>query len=235
MYVLPLIEVQRGETTQILRTPSLGEARTLVDPAEVVQRFAGLGAQGFHFVDVDAARSAGQNNDRALATILAQTMLPVVGGGGVRHLTRVQALLDSGCRRVLVGSMGALHQDWLREAAKCFPERLVGCVDTRGSDVVVNGRSETASTPLEAHLRAIDGMGLDSIHLTYLGANGGGPELAMRWARALQTPVSFQGTVGSPKDLDAMAGAGVRGVVLGREIYDGTLSFEALAKQYRTH
>lgn len=235
MYILPLVELKGGESVHVLEGASLGESRPLVDPVEVVNRLAGLGAQGFHVVDIDHATDPKRGNDKALVAILEHTVLPVVAGGGVRSLKRIQELLDTGVQRVLVGSMGVLHPAWLKEAALIFRDRLVACVDVKGDALVVNGRAEPAPTRLDAYLGTIDGLGPANLHVTYLGTNGGGVDLMERLAPALRTPLSYQGPVAGPRDLERLERAGVRGVVLGREIYDGTLRFFELAKQYRVH
>lgn len=233
MFVIPLVEVKGGETVHVLAPPSVGEVRPIVDPVEVVGRFAAWGAQGFHVVDVDHAVDPQRDNDPVLVSILDHTTLPVVAGGGVRSLRRIQELLDTGARRVLVGSMGVLHLDWLKEAALIFSDRLVACIDTDGRQVFVKGRTETTGADLESVLTAVDGFGLAAVHVAYLGTNGGAVPFACEWAPRLQTPFTFQAPIGSPGDLDRLGDAGVKGAVLGPEVYDGRLPFPPLAKQFR--
>jgi phosphoribosylformimino-5-aminoimidazole carboxamide ribotide isomerase len=233
VYLLPLLEVKNGETVHVLQWPGQGEQRPLMDPLEVVNRLAGLGAQGFHIVDVDHAVDPNRDNDAHLVRVLDHTRLPVVAGGGVRSLKRIQELLDTGVARVLVGSMGILHPDWLKEAAYIFRERLVACLDVRGEEVLVKGRTEVHAQSLAPTLERLDAIGLESLHVAYIGPNGGGPELMERIAPTLRTPLTYQGAVAGPGDLERLERAGVRGAILGAEIYDGRLRFDALAKQYR--
>lgn len=233
MYVLPVIEVQKGESVHVLVDQGQGEARPLIDPVEVLNRFIGYGAQGFHYVDVDRAMDPKKDNDRKLVALVEHTVVPIVAGGGVRSLKRIQELLDTGARRVLVGSFGVLHPDWLKEASLIFGDRLVACIDVRGDDLLVNGRTETAPTSLQSYLEKVADLKLDSLHVSYVGKNGGGVELAETLAGQLKTPVTYNGPVAGTQDLDRLAKAGVRGVVLGAEIYDGRIPFVPLAKTYR--
>lgn len=233
MYVLPLIELKEGESVHVLDTPSQGETRPIIDPVEVAHRFAALGAQGFHVVDVDHALSEKRDNDKALLSILDHTVLPVEAGGGVRSLKRIQELVDTGVRRVLVGTMGVLHQDWLKEAALIFRDQLVVCVDVQGDQLLVKGRTETAPATVEAFLKQVDGYGLESIHVAHMGSNGDGIRWMEARARQLKTPLTYQGPIEDEQALARLEQSGVRGVVLGTEIYDGRLAFDALAKRYR--
>lgn len=235
MYLLPRLEIHEGETVHILRQPSQGEATSLVDPAEVAKRFAGMGAQGLHVVDVDYSRDPKQNNDEALLSIIDSTPLPVQAGGGVRSLKRIQELLDTGCRRVIVGTMGVLHKDWLREAALCFPDTLVAGLDARQGHLVVKGRTEDVEDRLDAFATAIDGYGLESLHIAHLdgSANGASLDGTLQLVKRLKTPVTVEGTIHSEDDLRRLERTGVRGVSLGQEIYDGTLRLTDLVKTYR--
>lgn len=235
MYLLPRIELRDGESSHGLVQPGQGEAESILRPAEVAKRFTALGAQGLHVVDVDHALSPSRNNDAHLVEIIDATWLPVQAGGGVRSLKRIQELLDTGCARVIVGTMGVLHQDWLKEAALCFPERLVAGLDARDGRLLVKGRTEESERTLESFAAEIDAYGLESIHIAALsaGRNGASIVSVADLARRLKTPVTVEGDLHSEADLRRLADAGVRGVSLGREIYDGTLRLDQLVKQYR--
>lgn len=233
MFVLPVVEIRNGESVHVLDQPSQGEHRPLLDPAEVATRLAALGAQGFYVVDVDHALDASKDNDEALVRLLDHNVLPVVAGGGVRSLKRIQELLDTGVRRVLVGTMGVLHPEWLKEAALVFRDRIVACIDTDGEKLLVKGRTETAPTTLEAHLSKIAAFGLESVHVTFSGKASDAPGVVEKVATRLKASVTFQGAVSGPAELEGLEKAGAKGVVLGAEIYDGRLRFDVLAKAYK--
>jgi len=233
VYLLPLIEIKGGESVHILQGSSQGESRPLMDPVEVINRFIGMGAQGAHVVDVDHALDPSRNNDEILLRMLDHTVIPVVAGGGVHSLKRIQELLDTGARRVLVGSMGVLHPEWLKEAALIFQDRLVACIDVKDDALLVKGRTERAAPTMDTFLARAEALGLESLHVSYLGKNGGGPTLMESLAKRTKTPLTYQGPIAGSEDLVRLERAGVRGAVLGPEIYDGRLSFTPLAKAYR--
>lgn len=233
MYLLPLLELKNGESVHILEGHGQGESRPLMDPIEVANRLIGLGAQGFHIVDVDRAQDPSRDNDAALFNLLQHTVYPVQAGGGVRSLKRIQELLDTGCRRVLVGTMGVQHPDWLKEASLIFRERLIACVDVGPDGILIKGRTEKAETTTDAFLERVDGIGLEALHVAYVGPNGQGIPFVESLAKKLRTPVTYQGPISSNADLARLEKAGIKGVIVGQEIYDGRLSFHELAKTYR--
>jgi len=233
VYILPLIELQKGESVHTLVGQGLGEARPLMDPVEVLNRFIGYGAQGAHVVDVDHAKDPARDNDKKLADLIEHTVVPIVAGGGVRSLKRIQELLDTGARRVLVGSFGVKNPAWLKEAALIFGDRLIACIDVRGDDLLVEGRTQTAETSLASFLGRVDDLKLESLHVSYVGKNGSGIQLMESLSGQIKTPLTYAGPVSGGNDLQRLERAGVRGAVLGAEIYDGRLPFTPLAKAYR--
>lgn len=234
MFLLPRLELQDGRTVHALREPGQGEATSLEDPVEVATRFARMGAQGLHVVDVDRSLGRGHDNDDELIRILDHTWLPVEAAGGVESLRRIQELIDTGCARVIVGTMGVLHQDWLKEAALCFPDRLIAGLDARDGRLVVKGRTEPIERALDEFATQIDGYGLEALHIAHLSrSNGNGFENVMDLVRRLRTPVTVEGAITTIQELRRLEAAGVHGVSLGREIYDGSLNFAEVAKSYR--
>lgn len=231
MFLLPRIRLSHGECMDWLPEPAEGEALPGTHPAEVALRFQKMGALGLHVVDVDAALGK-KPNDRALLSILDVLSVPVQAGGGVHSLRRIQELRDTGVARVVVGSMGVLHPDWMREAAKCFPQGLVANLDERDGKVWVKGQTEDSGRQLEEVALDYDGYGFEGILLTSL--DGSGNNRLVQLAGRLKTPVLLECRVGSVGELRSFHEAGIQGAILGPEIYDRTVDFAEASKYFRT-
>lgn len=224
MFLLPCLRLSKGESLDALPMPSEGEALPSNDPKEVALRLQRLGAVGLHLVDVDAARGKSPN-DEALLSVLDSVSIPVQVGGGVRSMRRIQELLDTGARSVVVGSFGVEHADWLREAARCFPRGLVANLDESDGRVLIKSRSEDSGKRVESLALEYDGWGFEGILLTAL--KGTVHEGLRGLIRRLKTPVMVDARVKDVGELQAFRDAGVRAAVLGAEIYDGTIDFQA--------
>jgi len=233
MFVLPLIEVAAGESQHILSSDDTGEGRPLIDPVEVMQRFARLGAQGFQVVDVDRATGHRKDNDEVLVRLCDATRLPIQAGGGVESLVRIQELLDTGVRRVLVGSMGVLHPDWLAEAIRIFEKQIIISIDVAPEGLLVKGRKEPAPIQLENLFQALKDVRVHTAHVAYLGTEARGPDLVRQVKERLQCDVTYQGRVAGEPELAELAQAGAAGVVMGQEAYDHPERFRELAKRFR--
>lgn len=232
MFLLPSLRLSKGESLDSLLLPSEGEALPSNDPKEVALRLQSLGAVGIHVVDVDAARGR-KPNDEALLSILDSVTVPVQVGGGVRSLRRIQELLDTGARRVVVGTFGVEHPDWLREAARCFPQGLVANLDEQDGKVLIKARSEDSGKSFEALALEYDGYGFEGLLLTAL--KGTSHEGLRRVIKRLKTPVMVDARVKDVGELQAFRDVGVRTAILGPEIYDATIDFPSANQVFHSN
>ena len=239
--VYPAIDVRAGRVVRLKQGDYLDETRYGDDPLALAARYAQAGAGWLHLVDLDAARAGGYTLAPLLRQIVAQTGLKVQTGGGVRRREDVEALLEAGAARVVVGSLAvrapAQVEDWL---AAFGAEQLTLALDTRrGEDVgwylPVHGWTETADATLDALAQRYAHAGLRHLLCTDIARDGmlSGPNIDLyAHLSALLTTVAVQAS-GGARDLadiaDARA-AGCAGVVLGKVLLDGRLDLgEALA------
>src|SRR5688572_3592951 len=106
------------------------------DPVAAAVRFAAAGASWLHLVDLDGAFAAAP--DLELVRRVAAAGVPVQVGGGYRSLELVDAALEAGAARVLVGT-AALDERFLRHAVLRFGAALAVAVDARDGEVAVEG------------------------------------------------------------------------------------------------
>ncbi len=232
MFLLPKIRLSKGECLDAIDMPSEGEALPMTDPREVALRLQKLGAVGLHIVDVDSAQGL-TSNDPSLADIIDCVNIPVQCGGGVTSLKRIQELRDTGVIRVVVGSMGVLHPDWMKEAAKCFPKGLVANLDEKQGHILAKGQTVDTGKPLEDLALEFDSFGFEGLVLTSL--NGSDKQRIFSLVKRLKTPTMVDRRVKSLAELSELKELGVQAAILGTEIYDRTLDFAAATKQFRAY
>jgi phosphoribosylformimino-5-aminoimidazole carboxamide ribotide isomerase len=152
--LIPSIDLQGGRIVQLVQ----GERMALAtdDFAGWIAKFSSF--PQVQLIDLDAAKNAG-NNAVLVASICTQ--LPCRVGGGIRSVERSRAVLDSGARKVIVGS--AIFRDGRpnialaqRLALELGEDRWIAAVDARGGRVVVDGwRTQLEITPEDA-MRALE-------------------------------------------------------------------------------
>ena len=227
----PAIDVRDGRVVRLRQGDYAQETRYAEAPLALAQRYASQGAEWLHLVDLDAARTGGNTLSALLSAIKSGTGLRVQAGGGVRGQADIEALLDAGADRVVVGSM-AVRQPlrvcrWLGHFGA---ERITIALDTRWSDnrwqLPADGWTEGTGAELEPLLAAFAAAGLRHLLCTDIARDGmlSGPNIALceyilGIAPGLQLQAS--GGVRSIADVQEARAAGCAGVVLGKALLDG--------------
>src|SRR4051794_25879593 len=134
MEIYPAIDVLEGRCVRL--SEGRREAVTIEggDPAAAARRFAEEGARWLHVVDLDGAFSG--RPTPGLVEAVASVGLPVQIGGGLRNAAAVQAALDAGAARVMVGTAALAGVETL---AARFGDRLVVAIDAKDGRVVTDG------------------------------------------------------------------------------------------------
>ena len=138
MKAIPAVDLRDGCCVQLVGGSYAEEKVRLDDPVAVATHWRDVGFSSLHVVDLDAATRVGDNVE-LVARILALPGLSVSVGGGVRTADQIDALLDAGASRVVVGTRAIEDPAWLEAMAMRFPRRLVVAADVRGREIVTQG------------------------------------------------------------------------------------------------
>lgn len=192
------------------------------DPVAAAVRFRDGGAAWLHLVDLDGAFSGRPSLD--LVRAVAAVGPPVQVGGGYRTLDDVDAALDAGAARVLVGT-AALEPSFLRGAATRFGDALAVAVDVRDGAVAVEGWTTASTLPPEELARACTDAGVARLLVTSAVRDGtlAGPDLALLQLvlDSSGLPVIAAGGIASLGDVRAIRELGCEGAVVGSALWRG--------------
>jgi phosphoribosylformimino-5-aminoimidazole carboxamide ribotide isomerase len=233
MIIFPAIDLKDGQCVRLKR--GLMEDATVfnTDPANQARIFEAQGFQWLHCVDLNGAFAGKSANSDAIKAIRAAIKLPIQLGGGIRDMAAVEAWLEAGITRVILGTAALTDPDFVKEAAKRFPGRIVVGADAKGGKIATQGWAEVSElTPVELGKRFED-AGVAAILFTDIDGDGllKGVNVAATaaLARALSIPVIASGGVGSLADIESLmtARANIEGVVVGRALYDGRIDPKA--------
>ena len=235
MILYPAIDLKDEQCVRLLRG-DMGKATVFGDdPAAQAQAFAAAGAEWLHLVDLNGAFAGRPVNGAAVEAILAAVNVPCQLGGGIREMAQIEAWLEKGVARVILGTIAVEEPDLVRQAAKAFPGRIAVGIDARAGKVATRGWAEATGKTAGDLGRAFADAGIAAIIYTDIDRDGamGGPNVAATaaLARAVSVPVIASGGVSSLADLIALSDTGViAGAISGRALYDGALDLaEALA------
>lgn len=220
MIVIPAVDIRGGKAVRLLRGHPSEMTVYADDAAGAAATFARDGAALVHVVDLDAALGHGDNTE-AIRRLSSVTTVQV--GGGLRSPEAVDAMLEAGAARVVLGTAAVADPAFLAAALERHGERVVVALDTEGGQVRVKGWTEDAG-PFEDVLGRLDAAGVPRYLITAVARDGTmeGPDVALyrRTLALTSRPVLASGGVGSLADVRALADVGVEGAVVGKALYE---------------
>jgi phosphoribosylformimino-5-aminoimidazole carboxamide ribotide isomerase len=196
---------------------------------ELAARWEAEGADGLHIIDLDAAFGKGSNS-KTIKAILAKAKIPVQVGGGVRSSEAVDSWLGSGAARVIVGTLAYKEPDTLKSVLERHgPEKIVVASDYSGSRVVTSGWTAAQEVGVLEAARKFEAAGVVNLLTTAVGRDGmaSGPDLdvlRVLCAFGRKLKVLASGGIRNINDLAEIAHRGAAGAVIGRALYDGTIT-----------
>lgn len=237
MILYPAIDLKDGACVRLLRG-DMDQATVFdEDPVAPAKRFATAGCDWLHLVDLNGAFEGEPVNAGAVRAILDAVDIPVQLGGGVRNHAVLEAWLERGVRRIILGTAAVKDPAFVREACRAYPGRIAVGIDARGGKVAVAGWAETTEMSAVDLAHRFEDAGVAALIYTDIDRDGAmqGPNVEATAALAAATaiPVIASGGVSSMADLTALKTCGARldGVISGRALYDGRID-PAEAAQY---
>jgi phosphoribosylformimino-5-aminoimidazole carboxamide ribotide isomerase len=227
--LFPAIDIRGGQAVRLLQGDYERETAYDADPVDAATRWAGEGAEYLHVVDLDGAKAGEPRNLEAVRRIAAAVECPIQVGGGVRAMAAVDAVLEAGAARVVIGTAALRDPEFLAAALDRHGERVVVSVDARGGKVSLSGWTEATDRDVAETVAELGERGVARFLCTEIDVDGTmeGPALRelARIAGATPAQVIASGGVGELADLQALALAGslapnVEGAIVGRALYE---------------
>ncbi len=238
MQVWPAIDLRGGKCVRLRQGDYQQETVFADDPAAVARRFADAGARHLHIVDLEGAREGLPVNLPSVQEILAAVDVECELGGGIRDEQSVRELLDFGLSRLVIGTSALVDPEWFREACRQYPGRLVLGIDARDGLAATDGWLNTSSVPAIDLARHFASEPLAAIIYTDIASDGmlAGPNVkAMtEMQAAVKVAVIASGGVTTVDDIARLADAGLAGCIIGRALYEGTLTLAEAIKAAET-
>ena len=222
--LIPSIDLMGGRIVQLVRGEKL---KLAFDDFEYwIERFSNYPL--VQLIDLDAAMRQGDN--AALIEKIAQRLACQVGGG-IRTVERARSLIDTGAKRVIVGSTLFQSDRADTEIAADFSKAIgsdnfVASIDTKGGLVAVKGWKERVKLTPEQAIKELDSYcgGFLYTHVDTEGTLQGFP---FERAQALHSLTSRRlivaGGIREQSEIDALDAIGVDAVA-GMAVYSGLLA-----------
>lgn len=225
----PAIDLKDGACVRLLRGEMDAATVFNTDPSNQAAAFHAMGFTHLHVVDLNGAFAGAPVNREAVAGILKATPAPVQLGGGIRTRDQIDAWLEAGIARVILGTVALRDPDLVKTAARALPGRIVVGIDAKEGMVAVEGWAKTSDMHAAELAKAFEGCGVAAIIATDISRDGLKSGVNVPFtadlAHAVSIPIIASGGVRSVDDIRALraSGAPIAGTILGRALYDGDI------------
>ena len=237
MLILPAIDLRGGNCVRLVKGDFKQETIYSEHPEEIALRWEEGGAEFLHVVDLDGALAGEPQNMDAIKRILQAVKIPVEVGGGIRSMESIDRLLSIGVSRVILGSVAVHKEELVQKACSAYGNRIVVGIDAKKGIVATDGWEKSGGISAVELAKRLGAFGLETIIYTDISRDGtlSGVNVTetAHLARASGIKVIASGGVKSISDIEGLKKRecdGIIGVIVGKSIYEGTLSLtEAIA------
>jgi phosphoribosylformimino-5-aminoimidazole carboxamide ribotide isomerase len=237
MIILPAIDLKEGHCVRLEQ--GLMDKDTVYNdnPGEQARIWQEQGGEFLHIVDLDGAFAGRPKNKEAIKAIVDAIDIPSELGGGIRDIETIEAYLELGIDRVILGTIAKEKPSLVEEACKKFPGQIVVGIDAKDGLVAVRGWADVTEKKATEMAKEMEGFGVEAIIYTDITRDGmmQGPNIEA--TRVLAESINIQviasgglSTLDDIRRLIAIEPSGVTGVITGKAIYSGAIDLrEAVA------
>jgi phosphoribosylformimino-5-aminoimidazole carboxamide ribotide isomerase len=237
MLIYPAIDLSEGQVVRLRQGDRAQKTVYSDDPAAQARAWEEQGAEAIHLVDLDGAAAGEPRNLSAVEKIVETVSIPCELGGGLRTADQVGQVLELGVRWAIMGTSALRHRPELAAAVAGYGERVIVDIAARDGHVAVEGWTEASAVDAYDLAREVERLGARRIIFTDIATDGmmRGPNVAAMSSMcvAVRLPIIASGGVTTLEDIDALRqleSLGLVGCIIGRALYDGSLSLpEAIA------
>ena len=230
MIIIPAVDIKNGKCVRLSQGRMDAETVFSDDPAAMAQKWDRFGVDIIHVIDLDGAIQKRPKNLDAIRDIIDSVDAHVQVGGGIRNLKTIEAYLQLGIYRIIIGTEAIRNPRLVKDACRLFPGHIVVGIDARNGLVAIEGWTETTQTKALDLAMQFEDQGVAAINFTDIHRDGmqTGPNIdeTRKLAESVSIPVVASGGVSTLQDIRnllPLEPLGVTGVITGKALYAESL------------
>jgi phosphoribosylformimino-5-aminoimidazole carboxamide ribotide isomerase len=235
MQIIPAIDIIEGKCVRLTEGDYTQKKIYNEDPLEVAKQFEGVGLMRLHLVDLDGAKAGAVVNWKVLEKIANKTSLVIDFGGGIKTESTLKTVLDTGATYATIGSLAVKErvtfEEWIeRFGANIF---MLGA-DVHSEKIAIGGWLEKTEIDVYDFIGSYMNKGVKQIFCTDIQKDGKleGPSIEL-YQKILELYPTLQliasGGVSQLKDLEELRTIGCSAAIVGKAIYENTISLLELS------
>ncbi len=236
MVILPAIDLKGGVCVRLRQGRAEDVTTYNDDPAAQARDWRDQGGRELHVVDLDGAFAGTPKHAEIIRQIIEAFGGPVEVGGGLRTPEALDAVIEAGATRAIIGSAALEDPEFLTRAVEQYGDRIAVGIDARDGFVQTRGWVTTTAVKATDLAKAVEKIGVKTIIYTDTATDGmlGGPNLEQMAAICDAAPscqITASGGVSSPtdvKNLMALGKPNLRAAIVGKALYDGRATIRVM-------
>ncbi|WP_083610172.1 1-(5-phosphoribosyl)-5-[(5-phosphoribosylamino)methylideneamino]imidazole-4-carboxamide isomerase [Pontibacter flavimaris] len=236
MEIIPAIDIIGGQCVRLTEGDFARQTTYDSNPLEVAKRFEASGIKRLHLVDLDGARARKPVNLGVLESIASNTNLTIDFGGGLQSDEAVKQAFDAGATQITAGSIAVREPETVKSwLLKYGADKIIIGADFKGTNIAISAWTEESKFPLQDFISGYVQTGAQLFICTDVSKDGKlqGPSLNTYRHLKLTQPAAgiiASGGVTTVDDLEQLQEIGVAGAIIGKAIYEGTISLKDLER-----
>ncbi len=230
MQIFPATDILGGKVVRLTKG-DYNQVKIYADsPAEMAKEFMKDGASNLHMVDLDGAKDGAPVNFEAIREAAAIKDLFIEVGGGIRDMKRVEAYLELGVKRVILGTAAIRNYPFVEEAVKEYGSAIAVGVDAKNGLVAVNGWQETTTVNSVEFCKKLRDTGVATVIYTDISKDGmlSGTNLEVykELSQIKGLDIVASGGITFAHEIKTLNEMGIYGAIVGKAVYEGKLSLK---------
>ena len=235
----PAIDIKDGKCVRLLFGKMENETVYHDNPLDQALWFADQGAEWLHIVDLDGAVSGANANKTVIIKILnkLKDKIKIQIGGGIRNLNDIDFWLQNSVNRVILGTLALENPSFINNLSKEYYKKIVVGADVRDGKFATHGWKKQTEIMAVDLIKTLNPSIIDSVIYTDIIKDGSlkGVSLnqTVNFAKLIPHSVIASGGVSSLNDISRLSkevSNGVKGVIIGRALYEKTFTFSDALK-----
>ena len=146
MKIIPAVDIKNGKCVRLSQGKADQETIYSDHPQEMADHWDEEGAQLIHVVDLDGAFEGSPKNSKIVKEIIYSSSVDIQVGGGIRTLAAIEEYVNAGVYRIILGTIAQKEPEFVEQACKKFPGKIIVGIDARDGMVAVKGWVEFIRT-----------------------------------------------------------------------------------------
>lgn len=232
--LIPAIDLIDGKVVRLTQGDYLKQTHYPIDPIDMALKIEALGGTHLHIIDLDGAKKGASVNLKTIERIIKHTHLTVQIGGGIRTLSSVKRVINSGVQHVIIGSILIKAPQEAKSIIAEFPNKIIGGLDIRDGKIAIEGWREESAFTVETFLSEYNDLPLHQIIVTDIQRDGtlSGPniDLLQSIGQLCQHSLGAAGGISTKQDIEEIKTkcSSVSSCIIGKSLYEGSLTLENL-------